>query len=289
MDNDRDINSLKNELNAFDKQKEECFELVRQNKKYIDELQNKVKNLKKERNSLTDSVKTLKQHRDEFNKQLKEKIDAFKKVIPKKKEKPKVHINVGFLKKEIKAMEYKIETEGLSFDKEQKLMKVIKERKKQIDENSYGGLSENARNLSKEIDEIRKKADESHRTMRAKADESQKKHEEVIKSSNELRNLENKQKEYEFKIRECKRKIDEINQKLGAKLEQAVENKVRQKEQQKKQKEHHQERRYKKGKKDYSYKQHKHVNIEEMQKKTEEKLKKGQKITTDDLLAFQNK
>ncbi|HIH39891.1 TPA: hypothetical protein HA219_04195 [Candidatus Woesearchaeota archaeon] len=280
MDNDRDLNSLKNELNQTDKKKEELFAQSKENRNKFSELMSKINILKKERNSLTDSVKKIKSERDELNNQLKAKIEAFKKIAPKKKEKPKVHVNAGFLKKEIKAMEYKVETEGLSFDKEQKLMKIIKEKRKQLEESGpNAGLKPEARKLSDEIDSIRAKADEKHKEMRSKADESQKKHEEVISSSNQMIGLSRKQKEIENGIRESKKKIEELNQSLGNKLEQAVSKKKEYKP-----REYRRERR----KDDRKYHSPK-VNIEEMQHKAEEKLKKGGKLTTQDLMAFQNK
>lgn len=293
MDNDRDLNSLKNELNSLDRQKEEFFAHSRNNSNKFNELNSKIKNLKKERNSLTDSVKKIKAERDEFNKQLKEKIAVFRKIAPKKKEKPKVHINIGFLKKEIKAMEYKIETEGLSFDKEQKLMKAIKAKRKQIEEaGPHAGMTAEARKLSDEIDRIRAKADEKHREMRIKADESQKKHEEVIILSNQINELDKNQREVENKIRDSKKRIYEINQSLGEKLEKAVSEKkhYREHREHREQREHHKECRRERPRHKQDKRHHgPRVNIEELQRKAEEKFKKGGKLTTEDLLAFQNK
>ncbi len=280
MDNDRDLNSLKNELNQTDKQKEELFAQSKNNRNKFSELRSKINILKKERNSLTDSVKKTKAERDEFNKNLMGKIAAFKKIAPKKREIPKVHINISFLKKEIKAMEYKIETEGLSFDKEQKLMKIIKGKRKQLEESCpNAGLSPEARKLSDEIDSIRAKADEKHKEMRAKADESQKKHEEVISLSNQMIELDKKQKEIENGIKASKQKINEVTEKLGTRLEQAVSEKKQAREHKRGKPKHNDNRKY------YSPK----VNIEEMQQKAEQKLKKGGKLTTEDLLAFQNR
>ncbi|MEK6886934.1 MAG: hypothetical protein AABW88_03810 [Nanoarchaeota archaeon] len=293
MDNDRDLNSLKNELNQTDKKKEELFAQSKENRNKFNELRSKLNLLKKERNSLTDSVKKIKTERDELNNQLKVKIDNFKKIAPpKKQEKPKVQVNVSFIKKEIKAMEYKVETEGLSFDKEQKLMKIIKEKRKQLEEASpHAGLNPEARKLSDEIDSIRAKADEKHREMRVKADESQKKHEEVISISNRMIELDNKQKEVEIEIRESKQKINETNEKLGAKLEQAVAHKKEYHKEapRREQKQHRNNRREYPRHKDDRRDHGPRVNIEQMQHKAEEKLKKGGKLTTEDLLAFQNK
>lgn len=286
MDNDGNISELRNELNSLDKTKEEYFGLSKNNRTKINELRGKVQTLKNERNKLTDSVKKIKVERDSLNKTLKEKIDAFKKIAPKKVEKPKEHVNVGFLRKEIKAMEYKIETEGLEFSKEQKLMKIINEKKKLLDSAGPVHLSEEGKTLSKEIDLIRAKADEVHKLMQVQASESQKKHEEVIKLSNELKEVENKQKELDEKCKEFKTKVHEVNEKLKGTLDKAVleakEHPVQHHENRKdrrhSQKEHGKEREHKQS----------HT-IEELQRKVEEKIRKGEKLTTDDLRVYQAK
>jgi uncharacterized coiled-coil DUF342 family protein len=276
MDNDRNVSELKNELNSLDKTKEEFFKLSKENREKLFEIRKKVQGLKNERNQLTDSVKKIKVERDELNKQLKDKIQAFKKIAPKKQEKPKERVNTSYLKKEIKEMEYKIETEGLDFDKEQKLMKVIKEKKKQIEGAEFGGMSKEARELSKEIDAIRAKADTVHKSMQEKANLSQKKHEEVIKLSNELKEIENKQKELDNKCREYKDKVRQVNENLKSKLDQIVAERKQPVHQEK----HKQEKRHEKRR---------NTNVEEMQRRVEEKIKKGEKLTTEDLIAYQAK
>ena len=256
-DNDREIASLRNELNKLDKEKEGFFAQSKENNNKIKALSNEVNRLKKERNDLTDSVKKVKAERDKFNTELKRGIEEFKKKAPKKEK----GINIGFLKKEIKAMDYKIETEGLSFDKEQKLMKIIKEKKKIVVENT-GSME-----LSHEIDKVRAKADAAHKQTREKADASQQKHEQVIEKSNLLKELIKKQREINKKCNEYKKKVGEINQRLVSKLQDIVSRNKQ------KPKQHGKPR----------------VDIAGMQQKAEEKLKKGGTLTTDDLLAFQNK
>ncbi|MBN2420841.1 hypothetical protein JXB27_01025 [Candidatus Woesearchaeota archaeon] len=284
MDNDRNVSELRNELNSLDKTKEEYFGLSKSNRAKLNELRGKVQTLKNERNKLTDSVKKIKVERDALNKTLKEKIEAFKKIAPKKVEKPKEHVNVGFLRKEIKAMEYKIETEGLDFDKEQKLMKIIKEKKKLVDSAGPAKLSSEAKLLSNEIDAIRAKADEIHKNMQVQAAESQKKHEEVIKLSNELKEIEAKQKEIDDKCKEFKAKVHDVNEKLKGQLDKAI---LDAKEHPIQHKENRKERRKKEFGKE---KEHRHNHtIEELQRKVEEKIRKGEKLTTDDLRVYQAK
>jgi uncharacterized coiled-coil DUF342 family protein len=272
MDNDRDIATVRSELNSLDKIKEDFFSQSKANRQKLQELRNSIQQFKNERNQLTDAVKKLKIERDELNKQLKEKIAAFKKVVPVQKvEKPKEYVNQQFLRKEIKDLEYKIETEALTFDKEQKLMKIIKDKKKLLVASQPAHLSDEAKKLSLEIDELRAKADTAHKATKAKADESQKKHEVMIAASNQLKELEAKQKELDTQCTEYKNKIRDVNEQLHGKLDEVVAQSAERRERPKK------ERR------------EPTVNIAELQHQAEEKLKKGKKLTTQDLLAFQNK
>ncbi len=266
QDSDKELTSLRNELDKLDREKEEYFAKSKSNRNKIIKLKKEIEELKKERNQLTDSVRIVKAERDKLNKELSGKIAEFKKRPRRNEGKPRV--NIGLLKKEIKGMEYKIETEALSFDKEQKLMKAIKEKKKIVDENS--ALSEEGRKTSMEIDAVRAKADEAHKITKAKADESQKKHELVIVKANELKEAIKEQKAIEKKCSEYKRRISEINQKLHLKLKDTVSREKTRREQ-------------------HPKKSKREQNIAEMQQKAEEKLKKGGTITTEDLLAFQKK
>jgi uncharacterized coiled-coil DUF342 family protein len=273
MDNDRPISVLKSELNKFDEMKEAEFAKSKAHRQKMHEVAESTKKLKNERNQLTDSVKKIKQERDELNKILKEKIEAFKKIAPKKTDSKKPKVNVSQVKKEIKDMEYKIETEALTFDKEQKLMKIIKEKRKSIEGMEPTVYTDEMKKLSTEIDELRKQADAKHQEAQQKASESQVKHEEAIKFSNELKTMQAEQKELDKNCSEYKTKVHDVNEQLKTKLEEHVTHA----------KEHTERRERKQDKKPYKP----HINVEEMQHKAEEKLKKGQKLTTEDLLAFQ--
>lgn len=277
MEQNREISSLQSELNRVDRVKEEIFSKSNENRKKIAQLRGQASSLKKERDALTDAVKVAKKERDVLNKELKEKITEYKKKAPKQKA---TRVNPGFLRKEIERMEYKIETEGLSFKKEQELMKVINEKKKLIE--SAEGPKE-LRGLNKEIHELRKKADEAHRLTQQKAEESQKKHEAVIKTSDELRELMKSQKEFEKQIRESKSKEHDISEQLNKKLEEFVAHPEQQRPRQ--------QFRGKQQKRPFKQqtRQLDEKTLLDKQQKAEEKLKKGQKLTTEDLLAFQGK
>ncbi len=279
MDNEREVTTSKSEKDHFSQS--------RANRGKMNELRSKGNALKNERNALTDSVKKLKVERDALNKELKVKIELFKKLVPPRKKTTKEvkHVNVAFIEKEIKAMEYKIETEGLSFDKEQKLMKIINAKKKELRESgAHQILSDEARDLSKEISELRAKADAAHKEITSKAAESQKKHEEIISLSNQFKELDVKQRELDALCKEDKEKYNEREAKRKEQRDVAHE---RPENHQRREEGHNRRERPRKDQKKEHHKPH--VNLEVMQHKAEEKLKKGGKLTAEDLLAFQNK
>lgn len=231
-------------------------------------LKKELTDLKNKRNALTDSVRSMKKERDELNKQLRESIAAIKKSAPAQKG-GKRGPSRGMIKKQIEQLEYKIETEALSPKKEQEMMKLIKEKKKEMGD----GPGEKVR--SKEIDNIRKKADDMHAKTKTKADESQKIHEEVISVSNKLKGLQNTQNKLDAKCKEYKEKVRVVNEKLKSSLEKHVSSVRPGKRDRPAQK---------KAKKSIRDK-----NIAQKQKIAEEKLKTGKTLTTEDILAMQAK
>jgi phosphoserine phosphatase len=285
MEDAKEISKLRTELNELDKVKEDFFSKSKENREKIKNLMISIRKLKQDRNNLTSQVKINKAQRDKFNKELTEKINAYKKIAPKvDKNAPKV--NVQFLKKEIQAMEYKIETEGLKFNKEQELMKVIKDKQKQLKAASPQDNPE-LRELSKVIDEIRTKADAAHKITKEKADASQKKHEELIAALKQIKELDVVQRELNIKCTEFKDKVKVINEQLNGKLEHVVaEAKEHPRPQRIERPVENNRREYRKDNKKHEENSHK---IIDLQNKVEEKIKKGQKLTTEDLLAFQSK
>ena len=154
--------------------------------------------------------------------EVKDVIEKVKEVnFEKKKSLKKSNISIDpmAVKNEIDALERKMETQVMSLSKEKELMKVIKERKKILTE--LGGskdIVEKAHQISKEADDARKKADDVHREIQRKADESQKKHEQIVVVSKEIDELRKKEKELFKSADEKKGKINEIHDQLGDKL-----------------------------------------------------------------------
>ncbi|VVB81306.1 Chromosome partition protein Smc [uncultured archaeon] len=274
----KDIKELKSTLNQIDEQKEKVFADRKTLGRQIATSIKEIKQLRHERDSLTAEVKTAKEERAKLAAVIKEKIDAFKKIHGEKKQaEPKngVRESPGKLRQEIERMEYKIETEGLSFDKEQKLMKIINAMKKRLKEaEALSGAYGEARELSREIDKLKNAADEFHAKIQEKAKVSQEKHEKLMEISKKVDEWKKQEEEMNKQIEAKKKEIDEKCPPLDEKIKQYSELKLKIGEEVKEEKLRTVEQKKKK--------------LSELQQEVQEKLRKGEKLTTQDLLIMQS-
>ena len=130
-----EVKELRIQLNNLDRKKEDYF---REKRKISSDIFSRIKNAqdyKSKRNSLTDVVKNTKLSKEEIE----HRVTTLHGEIHKlKEEKKKLLEKLGVddpqrLKRNIKQLEFKIETEGLTFEKEKELMKVLSKMKKQYD------------------------------------------------------------------------------------------------------------------------------------------------------------
>lgn len=276
-DNQKEISDIKKELNVLNAQKESEYQKREEAGKQISELIGKIKGLKRERDAFTLQVKENKQKRDELRARLLEKIELFKKADEEKQvtlKKRNLKYGPEKLREDIRRMESKIETDAMSFDKEQKMMKAIKELKKELD-----GLMEidavfrQARELSKEIRQLKDDVDACNLNIRNFAGQSQVKHEEMLVLSKQVDDLMAQEKDHKEAFQKLKDQFIETNTKLKEKLPQV--NNLREKLDS-----------------DRAESRAKHKEEIEKELKTKEervkdKIKNGIKLTTDDLLVFQ--
>lgn len=274
-----DINQLKSELNELGAGAEQAFLQAKTVHNQIGSQIHKIRDLKSKRNSLTNQVKELKKKRDEVNVLIKPKFDELKALDKEKKEaikKSGVKGDPSRIKKEIDAMQYKIETEGLTFDKEKKMMKIINEKKKELDQfKAVNAVADKFYKLSKELNELKKQANTVHNEIQTKASESQKFHEEILKLSKDIDAVRGKEKETKEGFSEEQKKFYEINEKLKEKLHEMTKIQAQIGFEKKEEAKSKQERI--------------NITLREKEKLVEEKIKKGQKLTTQDLLVFQGK
>lgn len=275
----QEINQLKSELNKLGAGTEQAFLQAKTVHNQIGSQIHKIRDLKNKRNSLTNQVKELKKKRDELNASINPKFDELKKLDKEKKEalkKSGVKGDPSRIKKEIDAMQYKIETEGLTFDKEKKMMKIINEKKKELDQfKAVNAVADKFHKLSKELNELKKQGNSIHKDIQAKAAESQKYHEEVLKLSKEIDTSRGKEKETKEGFSEEQKKFHEINDKLKEKLHEMtrLQGQIG----------------FDKKEEVKSKQERINITLREKEKLVDEKIKKGGKLTTQDLLVFQGK
>ena len=228
---------------------------------------------------MTKQVRKSKKERDDLNAKIKTLIEEIKKLNSNKSSFVKEHSikeDPKKIRENIDALEFKIETEALSFEKEKQMMKLIHEKQKLLKEAK--GLTEvvdNISKLSREIDDLKKKAKEKHDAMQKHAKDSQDHHEKMINLSEGLKNRNEKDKETYDKVVEYQAKVDTVNAELEKHLlvlKQATE-------------------KYMKvvNKKKADKKKKIEEVLKEKDEAVEEKIKKGKKLTTQDLLVFQRK
>ena len=272
-----EVSKLRNALNELDKEKESWFKKKEEYSAKIKGDIKKIKENKAKRDSLTLEVKELKQKRDSTNKDINSKsIDTDK----LKKEKVSLSKSLDIkespsrIKENIEKLEFKIETEPMSFDKEQAIMKKIKEMKKLYSNSSI--LVEADKKYSEASDSIRrmrKEANEAHKLMQVKAKQSQALHEEILKISAEIDKIKIDEEDAFKKFSEFKKSFNETNAKLKEKLKEVNDvrgnlDKISS------------ERKEKKRQEQESF-------LKSKEEEVNNKIKRREKITTEDLLVFQ--
>jgi len=278
-----ELNSLKSEvrdlrikLNTLDRKKEDIF---KDKRKVGSDIYSRIKNAqdnKHKRDSLTGVVKNTKLSKEEMESRVGE-LDADITKLKEEKRKMLEKLGVGdpmMLKRNIKALEFKIETEGLTFEKEKEMMKVLSKMKKQYDgSKSVNDITKQLDIKFREIRELRQQLDMTKKIVQYSAKESQKHHVELIESSKEIDELKKKEVDFEEKIGAIKaemhgitEELDKRNLKMDELRKVLHENNVQLKEDVDK------------------------ANQEILRHKDEEvkeKLKTGKKLTTEDLLILQ--
>ncbi|MBN1175519.1 hypothetical protein JXA48_02665 [Candidatus Woesearchaeota archaeon] len=273
------VSALKKELNKLNREKESWYSKRSEVNKKITDLIGGVKGSKDERNELSGKVKELKEQRDELNKEINEKaaeLKALKDNYDSKvgSSKTSKEDNPALIKKQLERLDYVMQTQPMSFDKEQKMMKEIKSLRKKLDEmSSVVGDWEKISVLTKEVNKLRRKSNTAHRQIQRKAANSQTKHENVIEQSKEIDALKEEEQGYFEKFKEYKDLFTEKNNKLKELLKETDELRGVLQEAD--------------VKIDEDKKRQEQINLKEKAKEVNEKVKTGKKLTTEDLLIFQ--
>jgi uncharacterized coiled-coil DUF342 family protein len=272
-----DVSSLKGRLDELDREKESWFRKKSEISDKIKASIQKIKEAKAKRDAFTKEVKDLKPKRDALNKELVQKSSEFDKL---KKDRMNASKSSGIrdspssIKQQIEKLEFRIETDTPSFEREKELMKKIKALKKIY--NEAAGLleiSSKAREASEAIKKLRAEANGIHRLIQEKAKQSQALHEEIIDLSKGISRMRSDEEAAFVKFLELKRQFAGSNTDFKEKLKEMDLARSRLER-------IHSDR-----------KERRRQEIDSILKSKEEavneKIKKRQKLTTEDLLVFQ--
>ncbi|MBS3155817.1 hypothetical protein J4413_01130 [Candidatus Woesearchaeota archaeon] len=268
------ISELKKKVNSLNEKKEDLFKKQDEIRKAIKEKIEKIKPMKGENDKLGDEARNLKKERDKENDLVKELITKIKLLRDKKSLiLKKYNIKDPEIEhKRIEALERKIETEALSPSQEKKVMKEINDLKKIFGKNSdLEKITKEIKETSKNLRETKKRADEFHNKLQGLRKDGG--YDEYKKLSKEIIILRKKHKEMYKEFVETKKEYIGANESFRDNLKKLNQGNKRDK--------------VKKNKEKKRIDSLNVTKINEMAKEVEDKLKKKEKITTDDLLAFQ--
>jgi uncharacterized coiled-coil DUF342 family protein len=264
-----EIMELKKSLNELNIEKEEWFTKKESLKKDVSNLISQIKKIKFSRDKGNKETQKLKAEREKYNKQVKELISEFKKLNSQKQKvmkDNKITFNPEDISKQIKALDYIVETEAISFDKERKIMTQIRHLKKQMAEaGDVQGLFKELKEVSDKIKEAKDKAEISHKKL-LDLNKDGDTYREFMKLTKQINDLKKKQEGAFNKFIDSKNKFSKINSQLKDKLKDAKGMKIES---------------------EIGVRRKEAKALEEKTKEVEEKLKKKKKLTTEDLLVFQ--
>ncbi|MFH1589048.1 MAG: hypothetical protein ABIB43_00580 [archaeon] len=272
-----EVRQLKAKLSKLNADKENWF---KKRTAIGHEIKNKISEVrgsKEKRNSLTKEVRNAKFKRDELNKNISNSFkelqllkDKFKHSVDKHQSRDRPEA----LKKQMDELEFKIETEAVSFEKEQKIMKDINNLKKRY--NEVKGVTEEIniiKEKTREVNHIKKEANRIHKGIQSQARGSQEFHERLIENSKEIDLLKKKEEEIRNQFLIEKQKYTEVNDELKAKLQFLNQLKDTLKKNDVEIEELEQEK--------------KNKTLKEKEQEVEKKIRKKLKITTEDILVMQ--
>ena len=273
----KEIANLETQLKQISNDKEEWFKKKEDLKKDIWALIEKIKSLKKETDVSTVEAEKLKKERDAYNAEVKKLIDKIKELHSEKNkllDKYGIKSDPEKIKKDIERLELKIETEALSIDTEKKLMDQIRRMKKSYD--GLGGVKvivDKIDDVSKQLEETKTKANEAHERLKKLLKEKRTWYREFFSLSKQITAIKKQQeKAFEMFI-SFKNKFVDVSKQLSSKI-MLIKRENRQ---------------YKenKGWQDRKKQNRNEQLLKERRAVVEEKIKKGEKLTTEDLLVLQ--
>ena len=269
-----DISELRKKARSLNEEKERLYREQDELRKRIREEVGKIKSLKSETDEYNVESTALRNKRDKENKKVKNLIEKIKELREKKKlilkkydikDPERIHKRVGEL-------ERKIETEALSPSQEKKLMKQINDLKKIFGKDSeLEKVMKDIKEVSEMLEKSKTTGDEYHKMLqKMRKGGDYKNFKEISKTITILRKS---HKEVYDNFLKTKQQYIISNSQLKDNLKKLGDMKKKE--------------RVKKEKEKEKIDSLNVIKIHELAKEVEAKLKKKQKLTTEDLSAFQ--
>ncbi len=220
----KEIQSLSTELKQLGEQKETKYKEKERVELNLNSFIKKARELKDKKVEIDKNIKELKKNRETLNKEIKQMFSKFnqlkKKILgPQKVDKRRGKDSTtspAEIKKQIEAIRYSIETEGLSFDREQKYMEHIKRLQQKLGEiNAEEEKNKQLRDFKKEILTKKKNADSFHEEIQKFAKESTNIFKELTQLSKDISKSKEQKASLQIVLRNLKSEIDKLNQKLS--------------------------------------------------------------------------
>jgi uncharacterized coiled-coil DUF342 family protein len=211
----REIQSVSANLKELGGQKEEQYQQKNTLDKQLNALINKAKDLKDKKREIDKQISTFKKEREDKNKQYNQSLTNIKKAKEDRRRQQHA-VSSNTLRKQIKDLEYKMQTEAISFNKEKKIMGEIKKIKAQLKEILKEEEKLKTNNLSfRQVKEIKLAADDSHKKVQELAEKSSKIFDELTILSKDIANIKAQRNTVQLVLKNLKSQIGHMNQKLS--------------------------------------------------------------------------
>lgn len=274
------IEDIKSSLNHLNKEKEFWFNKKENLKKELSTLVIKIKEYKSQRDRSNFSIGYFKNQRDKHNSEVKELIKDLKELNEEKNKiisKYNSSLNPIKIYEKINELERKVEVEAefdTNYKKERKVMDQIRKLKKIYGESKeITVIMEKIRILSEQIKNSKQKADEFHKKIIQSIND--KPYSNFIRIAKQINLIRKEQEDAFAKFIDLKNKFTQLNNILKLNINELdyIRNKLKKNNL-------------------ISHLDKEEIMKELLHEKTknvEEKIRKGKKLTTEDLLTFQAK
>ncbi len=289
----KQIEELRSKLNALNTEKEQWFNKKEELNTQIKALVKTLKENSSEVEAEKKKEKEIKANRDRFNKIFLSNLKKSKELVAERRaiqEKFGKNTNPANIKEKIEKLEYSIETEVLSINKEKKIMGQIKELRKVASEApNLTDFKTQMDEISKELTTAKEEADKYHNELRELTKVNRDKFKDYIDNSKKVNKLKKQQRVAFKKFIGLKKEYSELSAKLKEISPKTAKHSKPKRTNQPKQKRNKQQKRT--SAPDIKHLQENFIDsaklIEEKVKDVEQKIKQKKKLTTKDLIAMQ--